>query len=279
MVALSMRSSRAPRWVAARVAVVVALALAAALAGSRPARATDAAPPSDLTAVQYAAQLLDAMGGQAAWDTLGTVRFAFTVSRRDTVLTSRTHYWDKRSMRDRIEGLNRAGKRYCILVDLTSKQARSWVDGVAQTGADSASYATRGFALWTNDSYWLFMPYKLRDPGVTLHDDGDTLEVGVRYHRVRLTFGAVGLTPGDTYWAYINASSHMMEKWHYVLQGEDHDQGTWWWDGWTRIGPVMLSPMRRNADGEPMAIELRDLAYLGRVPESVWTSPDPVPAR
>lgn len=276
MVARSTCMTRS-RWLGATLVVAALL-----IRGVTPAPAADAAvaatAASDPTAVQYAAQLLDAMGGQAAWDTLGTVRFAFTVSRNDTVLTARTHYWDKRGSRDRIEGVNRAGAHFCVLADLTTKQAQTWVDGVRQTGADSTKWADRGFGLWTNDSYWLFMPYKLRDPGVTLHDDGDTLEVGVRYHRVHLTFGPVGLTPGDTYWAYINASTHMMEKWHYVLQGEDHDQGTWWWDDWKQVGPIRLSPMRRNGMADPVRIELRDLAYLGRLPARAWISPDPVAA-
>ncbi len=253
------------------------LAVALSLAAGSPAAA--AAPASsDPTAVRHAADMLAAMGGQKAWDTLGTIRFAFTAVRGDTVVSSRTHYWDKRTSRDRIEGVTRAGARYCILADLAAKQAQSWVDGVRQAGADSTKWADRGFALWTNDTYWLFMPYKLRDPGVVLHDDGDTLEVGVRYHRVRVTFDHVGLTPGDTYWAYINASTHLMEKWHYVLEGDDHDAGTWWWDGWTQVGPLLLSPMRRNGEGGPQHIELRDLAYFGTLPARAWTSPDPMTA-
>lgn len=274
MVALSLKMTRG-RW-------LIAASVSAALMsqGTATSAAAGVASPevSDPRAVEYAVQLLDAMGGKAAWDALETFRFAFTYSHNDTVLTSRTHYWDKRGSRDRIEGINRAGARFCILSDLTSKQARTWVDGVQQTGADSAKWADRGFALWTNDSYWLFMPYKLRDPGVTLHDDGDTLEVGVRYHRVRLTFGHVGLTPGDTYRAYINASTHLMEKWQYSLEGEEHQQGTWWWDDWKQVGPILLSPLRRNGAGEPDRIELRDLAYVGRLPASAWASPDPVAA-
>ncbi len=261
---------RADRWLPRAAALVCLLAGLAAPCAARAA--------SDPAAVRYASEMMDALGGQAAWDSLGVVRFAFVVTKGDTVLTSRTHYWDKRHGRNRVEGTNRAGQRYCVVTDIATRQGHAWVDGVAQAGADSASWADRGFALWTNDSYWLCMPYKLRDPGVTLHDDGDTLEVGVRYHRVRLTFDHVGLTPGDTYWAYINAASHVMEKWRYVLEGPDHDEGLWWWDDWKQVGPIRLAPMRRDGHGGPRRIEFRDLAYLGTLPASAWSSPAPVAA-
>ena len=29
------------------------------------------------------------------------------------------------------------------------------------------------YAIWVNDTYWLLMPYKMKDPGVTLAYDGE----------------------------------------------------------------------------------------------------------
>ncbi len=271
----------------ARLALVSVLALGAmrapataraagATAEADSARAAPSAPAfSDPQCVEWATELLGALGGQAAWDALRCVRFAFTVARNDTVLAQRTHYWDKAAGRERVEGTAKTGKRFVCLVDLGTKSAESWVDAQKQTGADSVLWAGRAYALWVNDSYWLFMPYKMLDPGVTLADASDTTEVGVRYHRLHLTFAHVGLTPGDTYWAYVNATSHMMEKWAYVLQGEPSPPAVWWWEDWRKVGPLLLAPRRRSPT-EAVTIEFRDLAYLPAAPAGLFTSPAPV---
>jgi hypothetical protein len=225
--------------------------------------------------VTWAQEVLDALGGRAAWDGVQTVRFAFTVSRHDTVLTQRTHYWDKAHGRDRIDGTTRAGKAFVCLANLDGRLADTYLDGAKLTGQDSVTWADRAYGMWVNDSYWLFMPYKMLDAGVHLADVGDTTEVGVRYHRVRLTFDHVGLTPGDTYWVYINPTSHMVEKWAYILQGESPPPMVWWWEDWRKVGPLMLAATRRSPN-EPTRIELRDLAYFAQLPASAFMSPAPV---
>ncbi len=50
--------------------------------------------------------------------------------------------------------------------------------------------------------------------------DGEETIDGVVYDKLKLTFGKVGLTPGDTYWAYINRQTKLMDRWAYFL--EDH---------------------------------------------------------
>lgn len=230
------------------------------------ARAADGAPAA------WTQRLMEAMGGQRAWDTLRTVRWSFAVTRNDTLLTARTHYWDKATMRDRVEYTRKDGTRVVTIVDLSRRTADTWANGARVTGDDSTKAAERGYGLWVNDSYWCFAPYKTGDQGVTRTDAGDTLEVGVRYHRMRLTFDHVGLTPGDTYWLYLNATSGMMEKWAYVLQGESPPPETWWWQDWKKVGPIWLAATRRNP-ASPVRIEMRDLAYYAQPPDAMFTSP------
>src|SRR5438876_620493 len=67
---------------------------------------------------------------------------------------------------------------------------------------------------WINDSYWFLMPYKLRDPGVTLKYDGEVKDstTAAVYDRLALSFENVGMTPGDRYWVYVNRANHRVEK-------------------------------------------------------------------
>jgi len=42
----------------------------------------------------------------------------------------------------------------------------------------------------------------------------------------------VGLTPGDHYWVYVNRANHRIEKWEYVLEGQQPPAQRVTWEGW-----------------------------------------------
>jgi hypothetical protein len=94
-----------------------------------------------------------------------------------------------------------------------------------------------------------------------------------------LTFDGVGLTPGDRYWAYVNRSTHLMERWAYHLEDWDAEQEptAWQWLDWQRYGGIMLSPRRVKTDDGSERL-LGDIAVFDQLPDSVFTSPEPVTA-
>lgn len=106
------------------------------------------------------------------------------------------------------------------------------MDGNAIEGDSLKKLIRRAQALWTNDSYWFLMPYKLRDPGVTLKYDGEAEQDGRKYDRLALSFESVGMTPGDHYWVFVNPKTHRVERWEYVLQGQQPPPEKWTWEGW-----------------------------------------------
>jgi hypothetical protein len=104
------------------------------------------------------------------------------------------------------------------------------------------------------------MPAKLLDPGVQLAWEGEatgsakTGDAGKTYDVIRVTFDKVGLTPGDTYWAYISRETSLMERWDFVLEGDKPaDRATFLWKDWTWVGEaparVRLSAAKTAADG------------------------------
>ncbi len=227
----------------------------------------------DPKAVQLAEKTLEAMGGQQAWDDTRFIRFNF--------FGFRLHHWDRHTGHHRLEGKSREGDSYVVLHNINNREGRVWVNGEEADGETKAEWLERAYGAWINDTYWLVMPYKLLDPGVNLEHDGSEDLDGVTFDKLKLTFESVGLTPGDTYWAYINRESGLMERWAYFLQDweEDREATHWQWLDWQRHGKVMLSSKRLNPDPENgREAMLSELSVFDHLPESVFTSPEPVSA-
>jgi hypothetical protein len=238
------------------------LTLITSLALAQPA----AAAPS---AESIAAEVMQALGGEAAWNETRFLRFTFA--------GRRTHHWDKQTGRHRLEGQSQDGKRYVVLHDLDTRQGEAWLDGAQLSGEEAAQWLERAYGAWINDTYWLLMPYKLRDPGVTLtYDRSEELE-GRTYDVLHLSFAGVGLTPGDQYWAWISRDTRLMDRWAYRLQDYKPDQPptVWDWRNWQRHGSILLAPLRVQVGGD-RTLELTGLAVPATLPDSVFTSPDPL---
>src|SRR5205823_5267399 len=81
------------------------------------------------------------------------------------------------------------------------------------------------------------MPYKLRDPGVTLKYDGEVKDsTGKVYDKLALSFENVGETPGDHYWVYVDRGNHRVERWDMVLQSDKPPPKSYTWEGWEAAG-------------------------------------------
>lgn len=228
-----------------------------------------ASSDSDARAVEIAHRTLEAMGGAEAWDAVRFLRFDF--------FGFRAHHWDRETGRHRLEGKTREGQSYVVLHDLDRRAGRAWLDGEELEGEALGEWLERAHGAWVNDTYWLLMPYKLLDPGVHLSYEGEMTLDGETYDTVKLTFDRVGLTPGDTYWAYFDRRTGLMDRWAYHLESweADREPTHWLWLDWETYGGVKLSSTRRNLeDGSERG--LGPIAVFDSLPESVFTSPEPV---
>jgi hypothetical protein len=276
-----------PRRTLVIAALVLAAPLAAMLSAQQPAGSAPTAPSpaavnpptvnppttgvsSDPKAVAVADATLAAMGGQAGWD--GTHYLRFTFAGR------RTHYWDKWTGRHRLEGKTKENEAYVVLDNVNTHQGTAYVGGKAVEGDKGAKMVENSYAAWINDTYWLLMPYKLKDSGVNLSYVGEQHLDGKDYDEIGLTFGPVGLTPGDHYFAWFNRSTHLMDRWAYLLQDQPRDAAptVWLWQGWQRFGQIMLAPHRVQPDGQKK-LELSDILVAATLPDAVFTSPAPLP--
>jgi len=221
------------------------------------------------TAQSVADATLKAMGGKQAWDNTHYLHWTFA--------GRRAHWWDKWTGRHRVEGDTKEGKHYVILENINTKEGTAWLDGQKLEGDKAKEMLENGYGAWVNDTYWLIMPYKLQDPGVNLTYAGEETIDGKVYDKLGLTFGKVGLTPGDHYTAYFNRDTHLMDRWAFVLESmkKEDPPSVWKWEGWQKYGNIMLAP-HRNHVGDDKKLELGDISAPAQLADAVFTSPAPV---
>lgn len=244
---------------------------------SRPAQ-DDPDPPaegfnadeSDVAAIALADLTMKAMGGRQAWDQTRYIAWNFFGSRR--------HIWDKHTGNVRIEFTDReSGDPIILLMNINTIEGRVWRNGDEVADAEALTkMLKRGQGAWINDGYWLLMPYKLKDPGVTLNYLGEKMmEDGRPAEVVQLTFTDVGNTPQNKYQVYIAKDTQLVEQWDFFSNADDAEpRFKIPWRDWKRHGRIMLSGDRGEMRGRPA--ELTDIAVFDELPESVFTNTDPV---
>ena len=219
-------------------------------------------PGSDARAVAIAESVLDKMGGKDAWDRAGVVRWDFMGRRR--------HWWNLRTGDIRIE----ADKRL-VLMNIATQSGKAWQDGKELEGQERQDGLTRAHQWWVNDSYWMFMPYKLLDPGVTLRYVGERpmQKDGRMADVIELTFGAgVGYTPQNRYEVGVAKDTGLVEEWAFFKDAKDTEPGfVLPWSGWKKFGPILLA-----TDHGPETGGDWNIAVFTGLPESVFQSPEPV---
>lgn len=187
-------------------------------------------------AQKIAAEVMRAEGGQKNWDATRCIEWNFFKVRRLV--------WDKWTGDVRIDFLKRDLK---IILNLNSGAGRVWLNGSETTEPDSLKkYLDRGKKVWINDSYWLFMPFKLRDAGVNLRFWGrkKTLD-GRPADQLELTFNAVGVTPENKYHVWVDGQTRLVSQWAFFKTASDEKaEFVNPWEDYRTYGNVKLSGSR-----------------------------------
>jgi hypothetical protein len=142
-----------------------------ARAADSPARFDPAG--SDPEAVAAVDRVQQALGMPEAWQAARYIEFSLGQARGDSLLAlPRSYSWDTQTNRCRVEGASRsAGKHFVVIYGDVNDPgtARVWLNGELQA-ADStvALFGAAGHGAFLNDTFWLLMPYRMKDPGVRL---------------------------------------------------------------------------------------------------------------
>jgi hypothetical protein len=218
-------------WIGALL--LVGLSIAAAVGAENPPAPGFDLEGSDPAAIEIADRVMAAMGGRDAWDGTRYLSWRF-FDRRD-------HLWDRWTGDLRLEAEDSV-----VLMNVGTREGRAWKNGQELAGTELAEALDGGYKAWVNDSYWLIMPYKLKDSGVTLtHVGAGQTEAGEVADILRLTFEDVGVTPQNKYHVWVARDTDLVEQWAFFPTADLEDPAfVTPWGNWQRYGEVLLSDDR-----------------------------------
>ncbi|MCJ8166889.1 hypothetical protein MKJ04_18740 [Pontibacter sp. E15-1] len=216
---------------------------------------------SDAKAIQLADSVMAAQGGRQSWDNTRYIAWNFFGNRK--------LLWDKATGDVRVEYLKEDAK---TLVNINTGEGKVYRNGTELTQPDSvAKYLQRGKEAWVNDSYWLVMPYKLKDSGVTLKYLGEeTTQAGQPADVLQLTFDKVGVTPENRYKVFVDKETKLVSQWAYFPSANDTVPAfVMPWQDYKMYDGIKLSGDRGQA-------KITDIQVLKEVPKEAFTSFAPV---
>jgi len=227
---------------------------------------------SDPKALQVVDEMWESLGGKDNWQKIRFLSYHWIVEVNGEIRSDYRHDWDRYTNDYRVEGTSRDGQHFVAIFNTQTKAGDVFVDGTRVIEDSTKSkWIERAYGRYINDSYWLIMPYKLNDPGVVLNYEGEKEVDSQVYDVVRVTFEGVGLTPEDTYWAYIGKTDRLMHKWEYLLQ--DQEAGTEpsgsWWKEWQTFGNIKLA-MSKEFEGRPVRIYFEDLIASAKADREIF---------
>jgi plasmid maintenance system killer protein len=209
---------------------------------------------SDLLATLLADKTMQAMGGRKAWDNSRYLKWNF--------FGRRNHTWDKTTGDVRIEVPE---NELTILMNINSKEGKV-MKGEKEVTDSLDHYLQRGYEMWVNDSYWLVMPYKLKDTGVTLkYLREDTTMTGDRADVISLSFEDVGVTPENVYEVWVDTDSKLVTQWAYYTDSTSLEpRFVTPWADYKKYADIMLSGNRGKNS-------LSNIEVLTEVPDGTFT--------
>lgn len=231
--------------------------------GSYPAAAGFDSVGSDAKAVALADRVMREMGGYQAWRNTRYFAWSFFGGQYQ-IWDQQTgdFHWEKDTLVANYNLVNQTGHVYSRGQDVSATPA-------------GQALLTKLAPIWINNSYWLLMPFKLKDSGVTLtyRGTGKTL-AGKPAEVLQMTFKNVGETPQNRYEVLVDSAAGLVDEWAYFPNATDQQPAfRRRWNEYTRHGQLLLAAGRDEAT-KPARLD--HIAVAQTLPPGVMTSKVPV---
>jgi hypothetical protein len=211
---------------------------------------------SDEKAIYLADDVMKGMGGRNAWNETRYLRW--------TYFNQRALLWDKKKERVRIDYLNQNLK---IILNYKTMTGRVRMNNRELTKMDSLDkYLQKGKEDFLNDAYWVFMPFLLKDDGVSLKYLGEKESmIGAKCEAIELSFKDRPVGGNIKYHIYINRVSRLVVEWTgYKMADDATPTFRTPWQDYRALGHIMMSGNR--GEGKYLA----PMGVYGEVPSSAF---------
>jgi hypothetical protein len=253
--------------------------LASALLASAGSRASHggSAPAADPAAEALIAAWIGAAGGEGLWDAVRDLRYTVTTVWYDPA-TGR-----ELRRRPRHVWIRKLSGGFMVRVERTEPDGRyvqvwdgrgAWATRDGMRLGDGAPAVIEIPHVAGDLTYWIGLPWKLRDPGVRLRYLESDAHAPGRVVEVSFDPGT-GLSPGDRYWYYFGAAgSSLPTQVHFLKQGDPPAaRERTLWGEWRRAGRGVYVGERLYVDtaGRPeKALLFSDVIANAGVPASLF---------
>ena len=244
--------------------------------------------PMETRADSVAMNVFEAYGGPAAWADLRYLRFDFATRSSagsddsSAAPPERTvhgrHLWDRMTGDYRLEMPRGGDTLYVALFNTQAPDAGNvWLFGERVEAGEEADLLEQAYRRFINDTYWLLMPVKLFDEGVqrSYLPDSSSADVEV----LHLSFGDVGLTPGDQYWIYADKATGRIRHWAYRLERHPSDhapQPIAWARHKTFETPSGALVVSEQKPGDGFVLFTDRVDMPAEAPEDAFSNPHPL---
>jgi hypothetical protein len=203
---------------------------------------------------EMAAQMLNTLGKQA-WDSLKLISWSFI---------GQHHYvWDKSKNHAEIKWGD-----IRVILDLNTLEARAWKNDQEVLQEEITKYRDKAWEYWCNDSFWLFAPFKVYDPGTTRSIVED---VKHGKYGLLISYESGGVTPGDAYLWHLDENYRPVgyQMWVKIIPVGGIYVG---WEDWVTLGDGIQIAKQRK--GSILSLSM-DNVKTGNSYEDLGLSNDP----
>lgn len=220
------------------LALIICIALAGCGSKAQPHEEAEIAPQprlefeasqSDAAAVALADKVCAAAGGNARLEAAPALSFRFVLKADSGVVSAWRHDWDRREQRYRLSGVLTSGEQVLVFLNLNTQDGSAFLNGNPAPAEQQQALLAMAYSRFTSDTYWLLLPFKLKDPGARLEYRG-TKQIGAdSFEVIHLSFiDDVGLTPENEFELFIDPVSHTIRRWEYYEHPEAQPLIAWW---------------------------------------------------
>ena len=191
-------------------------------------------------------KIWDGAGGKKTWQGSRFLTFVFAPQKAGKTVVRRSHLWDRFTGDYRFETKTPDNQNLLVLFNVNTQKGTSYINGTALPDSTNSEQIKKAYGYFINDSYWLLAPLKLEDEGVNVILNKNEVIEGVNCEVLHLTFGNVGITPGDQYWLYVDPENGQIKRWKFLLEGQK-EPGIFNWTNYKDVGGgLKLSTQKQN---------------------------------